>query len=99
MFGRCVFIEGDNVIVGAWQEDGESIDPWTESGAAYIFTRTGQNTWDTGTKVIAPDAQAGDRFGYSVSTGGGYFIVGAYAEDGGQGDPSNDAGSAYVFYP
>ncbi|VAX32081.1 hypothetical protein MNBD_NITROSPIRAE01-1886 [hydrothermal vent metagenome] len=93
-FGGSVSISGDYAIVGAYWEDGDA--PNTNSaGAAYIFQRTGTNSWDTGTKIAAPDAQASDQFGSSVSISGDYAIVGARLEDGSNGDP--DTGTAYIY--
>jgi hypothetical protein len=86
-FGKSVGISGDYAIVGAAGND----DP-TDSGSAYIFRRTGTNTWDTGIKILASDAVAGDQFGWSVGISGDYAIVGAYRND----DPT-DSGSAYIF--
>ena len=83
-FSKGVSINGDYAIVGAY---GES----SNSGAAYVFHRTGTNTWDSGTKIVAPDAAADDLFGGSVSINGDYAIVGAYGE-------SSSSGAAYVFY-
>lgn len=97
-FGYSVAISGDYAIVGARYEDGGSGDPLVDAGAAYLFHRTGANTWDAGTKVVAPDARADDRFGASVAISGDYAIVGAFFEDGGSGDPLSSSGSAYVFH-
>jgi len=98
-FGVSVSISGDYAIVGSNQADlGLGTDsPMYNAGAAYIFHRTGTNSWDKGTKIIAPDAQAGDWFGTSVSICGGYAMVGAIYEDGGEGDPLSSAGAAYFF--
>mgnify|MGYP003635540067 FL=1 len=54
----------------------------------------GWNT--TGTKIVASDAQADDKFGYSVSmnSDGTRLIVGAYAE---APDGVSTAGAAYIF--
>ena len=60
------------------------------SGSAYIFRRTGTNTWDAGTKILAPDAATGDEFGSSVAIDGNTAIVGAYRND-------SFTGSAYIF--
>jgi hypothetical protein len=89
-----VAISGDYAIVGAQFEDGGG----TDAGAAYVFHRdplTG--AWDAGTKLVAPDAQAFDEFGFSVAISGDYAVVGARLEDGGAGDPLSAAGAAYVF--
>uniref|UniRef100_A0AB38ZMA1 Glycine-rich domain-containing protein n=1 Tax=Mantoniella tinhauana virus 1 TaxID=3111543 RepID=A0AB38ZMA1_9VIRU len=88
-FGRSVAISGDYAIVGARREDAGGSD----AGAAYVFKRTGDNTWSSGTKIVASDAQAGDEFGHSVAISGDYAIVGALYEDAG----GSDAGAAYIF--
>jgi len=76
-FGYSVSIDGDYVIVGANHDDSGGFN----AGAAYIFHRTGTNTWDTGTKIMASDATAGDLFGTSVSISGDYAIVGAHFQN------------------
>ncbi|MCB7129976.1 MAG: FG-GAP repeat protein, partial [Candidatus Brocadiales bacterium] len=89
-FGYSVALSGDYALVGApWEDAGGS-----GAGAAYIFYRTGINSWDSGTKLLAPDTQAGDYFGYSVAISGDYALVGAEEEDAGGGN----AGAAYIFY-
>jgi hypothetical protein len=96
-FGTSVAICGDYAIIGASEEDGGDGDPLSRAGAAYVFHRTGVNTWDTGTKIMAPDAQVEDHFGWSVAISGDYAIIGASEEDGGDGDPLSRAGAVYVF--
>jgi hypothetical protein len=92
-FGISVSLNGEYAIVGAYREAIGIMD----TGAVYIFQRTGTDTWDTGTRIMAPDAQAQDYFGVSVSISGASVIVGAYAEDGGTGNPLTDAGAAYIY--
>jgi hypothetical protein len=88
-FGYSVGISGDYAIVGAYNKLQDVLRP----GAAWIFRRTGTNAWDAGTKLLASERAAGDRFGWSVAIDGDYTIVGApYNDDGG-----NDSGSAYIF--
>jgi len=87
LFGRSVSIDGALAIVGAYG-NGDS-DNGTESGSAYIFTK-GEDTWSQTIKLIADDAAANDRFGWSVSIDGASAIVGAF------GDGSY-SGSAYAF--
>jgi len=89
-FGTTVSISGDYAIVGTYYEDGAG----TNRGAAYIFHRTGTNTWDSGVKITAFDAENDDYFGVSASISGDYAIVGAYAEDG----AGIDRGAAYIFH-
>jgi hypothetical protein len=85
-FGSSVSIDGDYAIVGA-------NGPFGNSGAAYIFFRSGNN-WVEQAKLTASDGTANDLFGISVSISGDYAIVGAS-----QGDISNNSnvGSAYIF--
>ena len=94
-FGFSVAIHGDYAIVGAYFQDngGTSND---NKGAAYVFHRDGTNTWDSGTKLVAYDAQNNDFFGFSVSLHGDYAIVGARFQDQG-GTSADEKGAAYVF--
>jgi hypothetical protein len=87
-FGYNVALDGDTVVVGAYSEDTGGSD----SGAAYVFTRTG-TTWTEQQKLVASDAEADDRFGWSVALDGDTVVVGAYRGDTG----GTDAGAAYVF--
>jgi hypothetical protein len=96
-FGNSVAVSGDYAIVGAHQEDGDDVGPLGSAGAVYMFRRTGDNTWDTGIKLVAPDAQEGDLFGTSVAVSSEHVIAGALYEDGGEGDPVNAAGAAYIY--
>jgi hypothetical protein len=78
----------------------------SESGAVYIFTRLGA-AWTQQAYVKASNAEAGDKFGLSVSlsSDGNTLAVGAFNEDsaatGVNGDQSSNtatnAGAAYVF--
>jgi hypothetical protein len=86
-FGHYVGVSGSKAIVGAWSEDAGGL----AAGAAYRFDRTGTNTWDAGTKIVAPDAEAADRFGFSVAISGDYGVIGAPFE----GTASN-GGAAYI---
>ena len=93
-FGWSVSVDGDNVVVGAYGNDDDS----SNSGSVYLFTKPTSGGWVTATETIkltAPDAAAGDQFGYSVAAGGGSrAIVGAPGDDR---DSDSDIGAAYVF--
>ncbi len=89
-FGVSVSISGPYAIVGAYQED----EGGSNAGAAYVYQRTGENAWDTETKIMASDAEADDQFGKSVSISGPYAIVGAQYEDTG----ASGAGAAYLYF-
>ncbi|MDA0243450.1 MAG: hypothetical protein OT477_08545 [Chloroflexi bacterium] len=87
-FGRAVAVSGDTAVIGAyWDNDGG-----TESGSAYVFTRTG-GVWSQQAKLTASDPGAFDWFGVSVAVSGDTAVIGARWDD----DGGTDSGSAYVF--
>lgn len=109
-FGSAVAIDGDIIVVGAEGEDGSSTtingpdnNDALESGAAYVYERTG-TTWALTATLKAPNAEEGDLFGSSVAVSGNTIVVGAQNEDGSartvNGAFDNTAalgGAAYVF--
>jgi hypothetical protein len=90
-------------IFNAWREHKNEAE---ESGAAYLFTRTG-GKWTAGAYIKGENTKAGDEFGSAVAiSGDGHTMVfGAHQEDsaargvnGNQADTSApDSGAAYVF--
>ena len=90
-------------IFNAWREHKNEAE---ESGALYVFTRTGAK-WTAGAIIKSDNNDAGDEFGSAVAVSGdGHTIVaGAHQEDsaargvnGNQADNSApDSGAAYVF--
>jgi hypothetical protein len=111
-FGVRLALSGDGnaLIVAAPNEDsnGRGVNAATndgaaESGAAYLFTRSG-STWRQQAYIKASNAETYDEFGTSVafSRDGRTFAVGARGEDGAaKGAPSDnsvdEAGAVYVF--
>ena len=99
-FGWSVSISGDDLIIGALNEDEDvaGINTTANSGSAYIFTRTG-TSWAQQQKIVASDRAANDNFGNSVSISGGYAIVGTLYEDENASGTStlSNSGSGYVF--
>jgi len=111
-FGRSVAISGDTIVIGADGEDSaargvngdQQNNDALESGAAYVFVRTGTN-WTQQAYLKASNADADDFFGFSVAISGDTIVVGAEGEDsaangvgGNQDDNSaSRAGAAYVF--
>ena len=75
-FGTAVAQDGDTMIVGA---------PEQGSGAAYVFTRTG-DTWTEQQKLVGSDSALGDLFGTAVVIEGDTLVIGASFAD-----------AAYVF--
>ena len=80
-FGVSVSVSGDTAVVGAWSDG----DLGTQSGSAYVFTRSG-TTWTEQQKLLASDGGPWAAFGRSTSIDGDTIVVGAYQHQ-----------SAYVF--
>ena len=87
-FGRSVAIDGQTAVVGSVGDDNVG----TDSGSAYVFTRSGA-TWTQEAKLTASDAAGSDNFGFSVAVSGDTAVVGAFGDD----DRGLNSGSAYVF--
>ena len=105
-FGYSVAISGDTLVVGASYEassvsGGEADNSAVSTGAVYVFSRSG-TTWSQQAFLKASNAEANDRFGWSVAISGDTLVVGAIGEassaTGGEADNSaSSAGAAYVF--
>ncbi|MEM7392376.1 MAG: hypothetical protein AAF492_08500, partial [Verrucomicrobiota bacterium] len=87
-FGRSVDLDGNTAVVGARND----VNGGDDTGAAYIFVRSGTN-WSHQQKIVASDGAEDDHFGRSVAVHGNTLIVGAEDDD----DHGNKSGSAYVF--
>ncbi len=111
-FGSSVAISGDTVVVGAYFEDSnatgvngdQSNNSGTNSGAAYVFVRTGTN-WSQPAYLKASNTDTDDHFSLSVAISGDAVVVGAPDEasnsTGVNGNQSNNSashsGAAYIF--
>ena len=109
-FGFSVAVSGDTLIVGACREDGSATgvngthnDSASDSGAAYVFTRSG-STWSQQAYLKASNTGISDYFGLSVAAAGDTVYVGTIFEDGGtpgvngaSNESVGDSGAAYVF--
>ena len=80
-FGNDVAIDGDTIVVGAWNAD-------LDQGATYVFTRT-RGTWTEAMRLV-PSQGTQEFFGQSVAIDGDRVVVGATNQ-------GNIAGSAHVF--
>lgn len=97
-FGTSVAMSGDQLIVGAPNdEDGISSEDYY-IGAAYLFVRNG-NTWTQQQRIVASDRQYFDQFGLSVAISGEHAMVGTQYQDNDAAGVNTlaDAGAAYVF--
>jgi hypothetical protein len=88
-FALDVAIDGDWAVVGAPYADGAA----PESGAAFVYRRTGPGAWSFMQRLDAPAGADGDLFGAAVDIAGAVIVVGA--TDAGGGDFRR--GRAYVF--
>ena len=88
LFGIRVTLSGDTAVIGAAREDGKGED----SGAAYVFVRSG-STWGQQAKLSAADGAAHDRFGTRVALHGNSAVIGSILDDA----MSENSGSAYLF--
>jgi len=111
LFGYSVAIDGSTIVVGSIFEDGDNSSTMEETnenasaaGAAYVFTGFGAN-WSQQAYLKASNAEAGDRFGYTVAIDDDTIVVSANEESGDASStinaPNNaapEAGAAYVFH-
>ncbi len=88
-FGNSVAIDGNYIVAGAYEDK----EYGSYAGAAYIFHRTGTNSWDPGKKIIAQDLETYDYFGVSVGISGDYTVAGIWKDD----DVNTDAGAVDIF--
>ncbi|KAL1521282.1 hypothetical protein AB1Y20_020951 [Prymnesium parvum] len=113
-FGYPVALSGDILAVGAQYEDSCATtvsatavtdNDCADAGAAYVFRRSG-TTWTLEAYVKAPNAGAGDYYGYPVALYGNTLAVGAYLEASCTATVSTtaatdngcaSAGAAYVY--
>jgi hypothetical protein len=114
-FGLALSADGNTLAAGAPSEDSRAAginnnafqkdDSLANSGAVYVFTRTG-STWSQQTYVKALNSDGGDLFGYAIglSADGNTMVVSGYDEDGStrqiNGIPDNlhnGSGALYVF--
>ena len=75
-FGISVDLSGDTIIVGAINADRLPDPNDKNEGAAYIYERQSDGTWDE-TNLVDPNLIANDHFGSSVSISGDIAVVGA----------------------
>ncbi len=111
-FGQSVAIFEDQVVVGAYFEDGNASgvngdqgdNSLSASGAAYVFVRE-SGSWTQRAYLKSSNPINADSFGISVATSGNKVVIGAPNEDGtstGINGPPNtgggfNSGAAYVF--
>lgn len=118
MFGWAVAISNGRIAVAVPDEDANqttithgntasSNNTQANAGAVYIFEKNGIN-WEQKVYIKAPNAAAGQQFGYALSMSGDTLVVGATGESSGQTTITNGnaastdnsapmSGAAYIF--
>jgi choice-of-anchor B domain-containing protein len=82
-FGVSADIAGDRILVGAFARS-------DTAGAVYAFARDGTGRWSQTGVLVPDDAEAGDRFGVTLSMDGDRALIAATRKD-------DQAGAVYVF--
>lgn len=90
-FGLSVAISGDYIVVGAPGR----VDGGFAIGTAYVFHRTGTNTWDDGVTLEPSSLTVGWDYGRSVAINGDYAVVSSPSADV---EEVSNTGSLIVFH-
>jgi len=85
-FGDSIAIDGDNVLIGAYQKD----PGVTNAGEAYLFKASTGELLHT---FSNPSPAVDDNFGYKLDIDGDNVVIGAYRKDAG----AKNSGEAYLF--
>lgn len=96
-FGAAVSTQGNTAAIGA----PNAVVSGTTGGAVYLFLQPDPNdhtTWTQVKKLVAPEVNAGDRFGAAVVVSVDIIAVGAPGDD--DACPNNsdcNTGAVYIF--
>ncbi|NOQ71592.1 MAG: T9SS type A sorting domain-containing protein [Crocinitomix sp.] len=100
-FGIEVAIDGNYMVIGADAQnyDEDVADELSNAGAAYIFEKAGDDSWEEIQKIDASDRDSLDVFGDAVAISGHTILVGAWQQDLDSASLlyTEDAGAAYFF--
>jgi len=90
-FGISVSVWKDWMAVGSV---GFTNGAFVASGAVYIFHRAADGSWNETQKLLVPDPDYYDRFGFSLDLDSNYLVVGAPGKKSGA---LSNYGKAYIF--
>jgi hypothetical protein len=85
-FGHGLALSANTLVVGAPFEDASQNDVGdpatgpTDSGAIYVFRPAADNRWSQLVRLKAPNAEAGDQFGFATATEGDTVVGAANGE-------------------
>lgn len=89
-FGVDVDINGSYAVVGC----PGSYSGATRSGAAFVYKKNPDGSWEKTAKLLASDPQTNANFGATVAVHGNYIVVGSPLFDVGA---ITDGGKVYIF--
>jgi hypothetical protein len=97
-FGHAVAVDGDLALIGSVNDDDACPGvEFCDSGSAYVFRFDGAR-WVEEQKLLPADSFPADQFGVAVALEGNLAVIGKVGDDEiCDGDPSCNAGAAYVF--
>ena len=96
-FGCGVALDGEVAVVGAlWSDAACPDDPDCNSGAAYVFRRSG-GAWVEEARLSPEELQQGDMFGLSVAIQGDTVFVGTPGDDINGPSPWDGSGAVRMF--
>ncbi|MFK7933151.1 MAG: T9SS type A sorting domain-containing protein [Saprospiraceae bacterium] len=99
--GSSLALAGDFFVVGSIENDYDESDSSfkTNAGAAFIFNKENDGSWQQIQKIVPADRESNDEFGNAIAINGDNIVVGAFREDenANGGSSRNEAGSAYIF--
>ena len=84
-FGSSVAVSDNYAFIGAPGDD----EYGTNSGAVYIFKKTGNN-WIEAQKLTDNNGHEGEQFGFALSVCGDFLVIGAPA-------PTSSSGKVHIY--
>ena len=99
-FGVSIDSHGDYLVVGAPSEDHDLAggNALASAGAAYIFKKDMNDSWNQTQKLIPSHRASSNRIGYNIAIYGDYILLGSQNNtDVDNLNPVNGNGAAFVF--
>ena len=96
-FGHAVAVVGDEVIIGAYNEDTDQ-NTILNNGRVYIFEKRTNSGYELKQILQAPDGNNGDFFGFTLATSEEHLVVGAHNHrlDLAGNNPLRESGAVYI---
>lgn len=95
-FGYAVAVSGNYIVVGAPNEDGGTAGSIVSAGAAYVFEKQTDGTWDQTAILQSGSPETLDNFGASIAMSGDMVLIGSPGDRGVQ-DTLSGAGAVHIL--